>query len=60
MSTRAAQMLKEDMEFMGPVKRRAVEEAQGRIVAIVRRLEETGKIEIARGGAGAEDELWSR
>ena len=57
MSTRASAMLNEDMEFMGPVKRRAVEEAQGRIVAIVRRLEETGKIQIARGGAGAEDEL---
>ena len=56
MSTRAAQMLQEDMEFMGPVKRRAIEEAQGRIVAIVRRLEETGKIEIARG-AGTDDEL---
>ena len=38
-----AQMLQEDMEFMGPVKRRSVEEAQGRIVAIVRRLEETGQ-----------------
>ncbi len=57
MSTRASAMLNEDMEFMGPVKRRSVEEAQGRIVAIVRRLEETGKIQIARGGAGAEDEL---
>jgi flagellar motor switch protein FliG len=56
MSTRAAQMLQEDMEFMGPVKRRAIEEAQGRIVAIVRRLEETGKIEISRG-AGTDDEL---
>ena len=33
MSQRAAQMLQEDMEFMGPVKRRSVEEAQGRIVA---------------------------
>ena len=42
---------------MGAVKRRSVEEAQGRIVAIVRRLEETGKIQIARGGAGQEDEL---
>ncbi len=57
MSQRAAQMLQEDMEFMGPVKRRSVEEAQGRIVAIVRRLEETGKIQVARGGAGQEDEL---
>lgn len=56
MSTRASAMLNEDMEFMGPVKRRAIEEAQGRIVAIVRRLEETGKIEISRG-AGTDDEL---
>ena len=45
------------MEFMGAVKRRSVEEAQGRIVAVMRRLEETGKIAIARGGAGTEDEL---
>ena len=48
------------MEFMGPVKRRVVEEAQGSIVAVVRRLEETGKITIARGGAGTEDELVGR
>jgi flagellar motor switch protein FliG len=58
MSTRAAQMLREDMEFMGPIKRRVVEEAQGKIVCIVRRLEEQGKITIERGGAGgSEDEL---
>ena len=57
MSTRAAQMLQEDMDFMGPVRRRSVEEAQGRIVAVVRRLEETGKIQVARGSAGSEDEL---
>ncbi len=57
MSARAGAMLNEDMEFMGPVKRRSVEEAQGRIVAIVRRLEDSGKIQIARGTQGAEDEL---
>jgi flagellar motor switch protein FliG len=57
MSTRAAQMLREDMDFMGPVRRRVIEESQGRIVAIVRRLEETGKITINRGGASPEDEL---
>jgi flagellar motor switch protein FliG len=57
MSSRAAQMLKEDMEFMGPVRRRVIEEAQGKVVAVVRRLEDTGKITIQRGGAGAEDEL---
>jgi flagellar motor switch protein FliG len=57
MSSRAAQMLKEDMEFMGPVRRRVIEEAQGKVVAVVRRLEETGKITINRGGAGTDDEL---
>jgi flagellar motor switch protein FliG len=57
MSSRAAQMLREDMEFMGPVKRRTIEESQGRIVAIVRRLEEQGKITIQRGGGASEDEL---
>jgi flagellar motor switch protein FliG len=50
-------MLQEDMDFMGPVRRRTVEEAQGRIVAVVRRLEETGKIQVSRGSAGSEDEL---
>jgi flagellar motor switch protein FliG len=57
MSSRAAQMLKEDMEFMGPVRRRVIEEAQGKVVAVVRRLEDTGKITIQRGGQGTEDEL---
>ncbi len=57
MSSRAAEMLQEDMDFMGPVRRRTVEEAQGRIVAVVRRLEETGKIQVSRGSAGSEDEL---
>src|SRR5262249_52387564 len=54
---RAAQMLKEDMEFMGPVRRRVIEEAQGKVVAVVRRLEDTGKITIQRGGQGTDDEL---
>jgi flagellar motor switch protein FliG len=57
MSTRAAQMLREDMEFMGPVRRRVIEESQGRIVGIVRRLEEGGKITIQRGSVGTDDEL---
>jgi flagellar motor switch protein FliG len=43
-------MLKEDMEFMGPVRVRDVEEAQQRIVNAVRKLEESGEIVIARGG----------
>ena len=54
MSQRAADMIKEDMEYMGPVRVRNVEEAQQRIVAVIRRLEEMGEIEILRGG---EEEL---
>jgi len=50
MSTRAAQMLKEDMEFMGPVRLREVEEAQQKIVNIIRRLEDAGAIVVSRGG----------
>ena len=50
MSTRASDMLKEVIEFMGPVRLRDVEEAQQRIVNIIRRLEETGEIVVARGG----------
>ncbi|AFM42707.1 flagellar motor switch protein FliG [Desulfosporosinus acidiphilus SJ4] len=51
MSSRAGQMLKEDMEFMGPVRLRDVEEAQQRIVKVIRKLEEGGAIVISRGGA---------
>lgn len=51
MSSRASQMLKEDIEFMGPVRLRDVEEAQQRIVKIIRRLEESGAIVISRGGS---------
>jgi flagellar motor switch protein FliG len=50
MSTRMAETFKEEMEFMGPVRLRDVEEAQSRIVSVVRRLEEIGEIVIARGG----------
>lgn len=50
MSKRMAETFKQDMEVMGPVRLRDVEEAQQRIVAVVRRLEETGEIVIARGG----------
>lgn len=50
MSKRMAEMIKEDMEFMGPVRLRDVEEAQQKIVNIIRKLEETGDIIIARGG----------
>ena len=54
MSKRAAGMLKEDMEFMGPVRLKDVEEAQQKIVSTIRHLEDSGEIVIARSG---EDEL---
>lgn len=54
MSERAATMLQEDLDFLGPVRLRDVEVAQQSIVNIVRRLEEDGEIIISRGG---EDEL---
>lgn len=50
MSTRMADTFKEEMEFMGPVRLRDVEEAQTRIVSIIRKLEDLGEIVIARGG----------
>ena len=53
MSARAAAMIKEDMEYMGPVRVADVEAAQQRIVDVVRRLEDAGEIIISgRGGAG--------
>lgn len=50
MSQRMAESFQEEMEIMGPVRLRDVEEAQSRIVAIIRRLEDAGEIIIARGG----------
>ncbi len=50
MSTRMADTFREEMEFMGPVRLRDVEESQSRIVSVIRRLEELGEIVIARGG----------
>ena len=50
MSTRMAETFKEEMEIMGPVRLRDVEEAQSRIVSVIRRLEDAGEIIIARGG----------
>lgn len=49
MSKRASEMLKEEIEYMGPVKIRDVEEAQQKIVNVIRRLEESGEIVVARG-----------
>ena len=50
LSSRLASMIKEDMEFMGPVRLKDVEEAQQKIVNIIRRLEDSGEIVISRGG----------
>jgi flagellar motor switch protein FliG len=49
LSSRAAEMLKEDIAVSGPVRMRQVEESQQRIVAIVRKLEEQGELVIQRG-----------
>lgn len=50
MSQRMAETFKEEMEYMGPVRLRDVEEAQTNIVSTIRRLEDIGEIVIARGG----------
>ena len=50
LSTRLAAMIKEDMEYMGPVRMKDVEEAQQKIVNIIRKLEDSAEIVISRGG----------
>ena len=50
MSSRLSAMIKEDMEFMGPVRMKDVEEAQQKIVNIIRKLEDSAEIVISRGG----------
>jgi flagellar motor switch protein FliG len=50
LSKRLAAMIKEDMEYMGPVRLKDVEEAQQRIVNVVRKLEDSSEIIISRGG----------
>jgi flagellar motor switch protein FliG len=55
MSVRGAEMLREEMEYQPPQRRIVVEEAQGRIVSIIRRLEEAG--EVVLGRAAGEDEV---
>lgn len=54
-SSRAAEMIKEDLEVMGPVRLSDVEKAQGEIIKIVRRMEEEGKVVLA--GRGGDDVL---
>ena len=50
LSKRLAAMIKEDMEYMGPVRMKDVEEAQQKIVNVIRKLEDAGEIVISRGG----------
>lgn len=50
MSKRMQEMIKEDIEFMGPVRLKDVEEAQQKIVNVIRKLEDAGEIVISRGG----------
>jgi len=49
MSKRASEMLREEIEYMGPVRIRDVEEAQQKIVNVIRKLEESGEIIVSRG-----------
>ena len=56
MSSRAVEMLKEDMEIMGPTRVKDVEGAQQAIIKIAKRLEQEGKIQLMSGGGG-EDEF---
>ena len=57
MSERGGELLKEEIEFQPPQRKRVIEEAQGRIVGVVRRLEEAGAVVLSRGGGGGDDEL---
>ncbi|MDF2950750.1 MAG: fliG [Anaerocolumna sp.] len=50
LSKRLVVMIKEDMEFMGPVRLKDVEEAQQKIVNVIRKLEDSAEIIISRGG----------
>ncbi len=52
-SKRAGEILRENMEYMGPVRLREVEEAQQRVVEVIRRLDESSEIIISRGGEDA-------
>ena len=49
MSDRVASMLKEDIEFMGPLRMSDVEDVQLRIVQTVRQLEDAGQVTVVRG-----------
>ena len=49
LSSRAVETLKEDMQFLGPARLSAVEEARQKIVTVIRRLDEQGEVYIMRG-----------
>ncbi|NIA14323.1 MAG: flagellar motor switch protein FliG [Nitrospiraceae bacterium] len=57
MSARAREMIEEEMEFMGPVRLKNVEEAQQKIVGTIRSLEDSGDLIIEGRGGGGEDEI---
>lgn len=57
LSARAREMIQEEIEFMGPVRLRNVEEAQQKIVGVIRRLEESGEIIVEGRGGGGDDEV---
>ena len=57
MSERGAELLREEIQFQPPQRKRVVEESQGRIVGVVRRLEEAGAIVLSRGGAGNNEDM---
>jgi flagellar motor switch protein FliG len=57
MSERGAELLREEIQFQPPQRKRVVEESQGRIVGVVRRLEEAGAIVLSRGGAGNSEDM---
>jgi flagellar motor switch protein FliG len=54
MPKRAAEMLREEISYLGPMRLAEVEEAQQKVIAVVRQLEESGEIMISRGGKGGE------
>ena len=55
MSERGAELLQEEIDFQPPQRKRVIEEAQGRIVGVVRRLEESGVIVLSRGSGGGDE-----
>ena len=57
MSERAREMITEEIEFMGPVRMKNVEEAQQKFVGIIRTLEEAGELIIEGRGSGGGDEI---